>query len=206
MAKCECTAEYKRLLIKTILYRILGLTITIVTVYIILGEIDIASGIGITDFVVKTINYYIYEAIWHKIRWGHDQNGDTRLRSVVKAVILRIEATLITLAVAYAFTKQIETSGWIAVIEMIQKIILYYCFERAWQYLKVWFGEDITIDGDTTIERRRQCCGWCQGTTDLPMQDIEMSMTSSYTSDSSVYSYALAMTDSSEFYFTDSDT
>jgi uncharacterized membrane protein len=57
---------------------------------------------------------------------------ETKARSVVKTILWRVIATLITWAVLYMFTGQIRESIEITVVAAIAGIIAYYIYERVW--------------------------------------------------------------------------
>ena len=57
---------FKRHLLKTISYRIVGTTITVSTIYILGGDIKLASLIGVGELLVKPIIYLIHERVWYK--------------------------------------------------------------------------------------------------------------------------------------------
>ena len=63
----------KRLLVKTILYRIMGLTITFLVSYFFLGEIETSIGISIFTESIQTLLYFINECAWNLIDW---ENGN----------------------------------------------------------------------------------------------------------------------------------
>lgn len=61
---------------------------------------------------------------------------DIRIRSLIKTVTWRILASLDTFLIAWFVSGSISVGGWIATIEVITKIILYYFHERAWNRVK----------------------------------------------------------------------
>jgi len=60
----------KRSLLKTISWRALATTATILIVYIFTRELVISLGIGIVEVLLKMALYYGHERIWEKVRWG----------------------------------------------------------------------------------------------------------------------------------------
>ena len=63
--------DIKRHALKAISYRFLGTLQTMIISFIFTGSITISSGIGIVEFIIKPINYFIHERIWYKwIRFG----------------------------------------------------------------------------------------------------------------------------------------
>ena len=61
---------------------------------------------------------------------------DIRIRSLIKTISWRILASLDTFLIAWFVSGSISVGGWIATIEVITKIILYYFHERAWNRIK----------------------------------------------------------------------
>tara|TARA_B100000674_G_scaffold482912_1_gene486027 strand:+ start:111 stop:356 length:246 start_codon:yes stop_codon:yes gene_type:complete len=62
----------KRMLVKTIIYRIVGATITFLVSYFFLGEISTSIGISFFTEGLQTIMYFINECAWNVIDW---ENG-----------------------------------------------------------------------------------------------------------------------------------
>ncbi|QLD89154.1 DUF2061 domain-containing protein [Natronomonas salina] len=60
----------KRAIVKTILYRIFMMLITMIVAWLIVGNINDAINIGIITNILKTITYYTYERLWDHIPWG----------------------------------------------------------------------------------------------------------------------------------------
>jgi uncharacterized membrane protein len=60
------TPDYKRHILKTISYRILGSTITVTTAFILGAPIELASLMGVGELLIKPIFYFIHERVWFK--------------------------------------------------------------------------------------------------------------------------------------------
>lgn len=60
------TPDYKRHILKTISYRILGSTITVTTAFILGAPIELASLMGVGELLVKPIFYFLHERVWFK--------------------------------------------------------------------------------------------------------------------------------------------
>ncbi|TFF94059.1 MAG: DUF2061 domain-containing protein [Promethearchaeota archaeon] len=56
--------DWKRSIIKTIIYRIITLFLGTLTAYIGTGDIASAGGVALLTEAVQSVNYFIYEAIW----------------------------------------------------------------------------------------------------------------------------------------------
>jgi adenylylsulfate kinase len=62
--------------------------------------------------------------------------------SVIKAISWRIFATLVTMGIVYALTREIKLAASVGAIDILLKITLYYLHERAWN--KVFWGKSKT--------------------------------------------------------------
>jgi uncharacterized membrane protein len=60
----------QRSLLKTILWRVVGTLITLVTVFMFTGEIRQATDITLVVAAFLAVGYYFNERIWDKIQWG----------------------------------------------------------------------------------------------------------------------------------------
>ncbi len=62
---------------------------------------------------------------------------DTVYKSIVKSLSWRAIATLVTMTVAYAVTKQLEFAATIGVADTIIKLGAYFAHERLWSRVRV---------------------------------------------------------------------
>jgi uncharacterized membrane protein len=60
----------------------------------------------------------------------------THARSIMKAVSWRMTGTLDTFIVSFLVTGNVTIAGSIAAIEILSKILLCYCHERAWAMIR----------------------------------------------------------------------
>jgi len=61
----------KRHIAKAVTYRIVGTLTTFIISYIFTGNIIVSSAIGISELIIKPLNYFIHERVWYKyIRYG----------------------------------------------------------------------------------------------------------------------------------------
>jgi len=136
--------SHARSLIKGISWRFVATTDTIVVVALVTWfnghmSIDHAIKIGLYEFFIKYVVYYLHERIWENLRSGE---GLEKSRTLKKAISWRIVATTMTFAIA-AFVLngpsgeegQGSVAGIafaIAIVEFFSKFILYYFHERIW--------------------------------------------------------------------------
>jgi uncharacterized membrane protein len=62
--------ERKRAIAKTLCYRVIMVTITVLVAWAIVGDVSDAVNIGLVTNVVKTATYYGYERLWDHVAWG----------------------------------------------------------------------------------------------------------------------------------------
>jgi len=60
----------RRTVVKTVLYRLLMLLITVGVALLFTGAVDQALQIGLAANAVKTGTYYGYDRLWSRIAWG----------------------------------------------------------------------------------------------------------------------------------------
>jgi len=59
-----------RTAVKTALYRVLMILISIAVAFAVTGRVDHALGIGLATNAVKTLTYYGYDRLWAHVEWG----------------------------------------------------------------------------------------------------------------------------------------
>ena len=62
-------------LIKSIVYRLFGTIATFFIALFFTGEFLISSGIAVSELIVKTALYYLYERFWNKVSWGRQNKN-----------------------------------------------------------------------------------------------------------------------------------
>jgi uncharacterized membrane protein len=60
----------KRTIVRMITYRVTAWLFTILWTWMILGDITKSTGFATTLHLLLSIDYYIHERIWLKIKWG----------------------------------------------------------------------------------------------------------------------------------------
>ena len=58
--------SYKKTIIKTLIWRVIAISITILTGWAVSGDWRFGLAVGSIDTVLKTIGYFGYERIWIK--------------------------------------------------------------------------------------------------------------------------------------------
>ncbi len=62
---------------------------------------------------------------------------DAHHRSILKALSWRVIATLATMSIVFAFTREVVLSVGVGAVEVVIKLILYYFHERIWGILGI---------------------------------------------------------------------
>ena len=87
-------------------------------------------------FYVKTLFYYLHERVWLLIKWEtrikRKKHFDTKIRSLVKTITWKLTATIITVAVIFAYSEDLSFSINSGVLINLIKAFLYYFHERIW--------------------------------------------------------------------------
>ena len=65
------TETRKRSIVKAVTYRSLATIATFTLAFAFTGSIEIATSIGLLDFVVKFAIYFINERLWNLTSWGY---------------------------------------------------------------------------------------------------------------------------------------
>lgn len=60
----------KRILVKTISWRVAALISAFAIGYALVGDFAISTGIALAQMVVNTVLYYVHESVWGNIKWG----------------------------------------------------------------------------------------------------------------------------------------
>lgn len=62
--------SHVRSLAKAITFRVIATLITVLLVFVFTGSPVISVGVGVLDFVVKLLFYYMHERIWNTLSFG----------------------------------------------------------------------------------------------------------------------------------------
>ena len=67
--------EHKRSAAKTVSWRVIATSTTMVLVYVFTGEFELAAGVGIGDVLLKVLFYFLHERAWNRIAFGRSLVG-----------------------------------------------------------------------------------------------------------------------------------
>lgn len=65
------TEKKTRSLVKGITWRITASSITFILAFFFSQDIHVSLSIGVGDFIVKYIAYFLHEVGWSKVKWGY---------------------------------------------------------------------------------------------------------------------------------------
>ena len=111
----------KRHIIKSITWRIVGTTDTIILSWIISGNPLTGLKIGAIEIFTKMILYYLHERVWHRSKIKKNNK-----RHLFKTVTWRTLGTLDTIIIAWVITGNGLSGLKIGLAEVVTKMILYY--------------------------------------------------------------------------------
>ena len=73
--------RHVRTVFKTLSWRIVATSTTVLLVYLFTKDIVISAGVSIMEMAVKTIIYYLHERVWNTINFGRKIPNPPRPKS-----------------------------------------------------------------------------------------------------------------------------
>ena len=125
----------KRHVAKTISWRLIGTTDTIVLSWLISGNLSLGLQIGVFEVITKMIIYYIHERLWF-----NSSMLNSNKRHLAKTFSWRAFGTLDTFILGSIITGNPLTGLKIGGAEVVSKMLLYYGHEKIWY--KINYGLD----------------------------------------------------------------
>lgn len=74
--------------------------------------------------------------LFHSKNDNYYKRGETKRRSIIKAITWRTLGTIDTIVISYVLTGEIKVALSIGGIEIFTKMILYFFHERIWNMIK----------------------------------------------------------------------
>jgi len=71
--------QHRRTLVKTITWRVVALTTTIIVVYAYSGDVKGSLVIGVGANFIKMFLYYVHERMWNRVRFGRDKSPEYQI-------------------------------------------------------------------------------------------------------------------------------
>lgn len=66
--------NHSRSLMKSITFRIMATSTTILLVFVFTSNLTTSLGVGAVEIILKTAIYYLHERIWSKLKYGLKEN------------------------------------------------------------------------------------------------------------------------------------
>ena len=117
----------KRHFAKTLTWRFIATTDTILIAFLISGDLTSGLKIGGIELLTKMILYYLHERIWFKTTLEN-----SRIRHLIKSFSWRFIGTIDTIIISGVVLGNFFSGGKIGLIETFTKVFLYYLHERLW--------------------------------------------------------------------------
>ena len=64
----------KRSLVKSIIWRIICIAVSIITAYFLTRKVDLSVAIGTTYNAITMVLYYFHERLWNRLEWGKQKD------------------------------------------------------------------------------------------------------------------------------------
>ena len=64
----------KRSIVKSIIWRIICIIVSIITAFLLTEKIDVSIAIGTTYNAITMVLYYFHERLWNTLKWGKEKN------------------------------------------------------------------------------------------------------------------------------------
>lgn len=78
--------EQKRSMLKTLSWRVVSTSSTMLAVYILTGHLDLTVGVGLLDIFLRTPLYFFHERAWDRVSFGRTLSGKVKLATRIPAV------------------------------------------------------------------------------------------------------------------------
>ena len=127
---------HTKTLAKTITYRIVSTIINILLTPTFGGNTLQAITMGGLMMSTAVIHYYLYDRLWLYIPWQRSAAGDdSRTRTLIKSVIYRMSALLVTAAIArMVFADTNLVAIMMASVKFVVNLAAYYGVERLFNW------------------------------------------------------------------------
>jgi len=72
--RCFLMEKNVRSLAKSVTWRVVATSTTILLVFFFTGNIVVSTSVGALEFMVKAVIYYIHERVWNLSNFGRDKS------------------------------------------------------------------------------------------------------------------------------------
>jgi uncharacterized membrane protein len=139
----------KRHVAKSLTWRLVGTTDTMLLSWFISGDFSVGLKIGAFELLTKMIIYYFHERLWFK-----SSIENSNKRHLLKTFSWRAIGTLDTVLLGWLVTGNPLTGFKIGSIEVFSKMLLYFGHEKLWY--KINFGLDLRNKGKRLKKIQKQ--------------------------------------------------
>ena len=127
--------QYKRHLLKTITWRFIATSDTILIAWVLTENLSFGLKIGSLEVITKMVLYYLHERFWLK-----SMIKNSSKRHLFKTFSWRAIGTLDTIFLSWIITGNPLAGLKIGSAEVFSKMLLYYGHEKLWY--KINYGLD----------------------------------------------------------------
>ena len=125
----------KRHLFKTVTWRVIGSTDTLLISWFFSGDLSVGLQIGAAEIITKMILYYVHERLWFRSKIQSPNK-----RHIIKTFSWRTLATVDTFILAWIISGNPLIGLKIGISEVFTKMFLYFGHEKLWY--RINFGLD----------------------------------------------------------------
>lgn len=129
----------------------MSIATTVIMTLLFGGSIEQAWSMGLIVLIIGSTHYYLYDRLWLYIPWKRSTEGnDSRVRSIVKAVIYRVTAMMsIAITARLVFADSNLIAFLVAFGKFILASITYFVIERVFNVIE--WGKVKPVEVDTSI-------------------------------------------------------
>lgn len=124
------SVSFKRHILKSITWRIVGTIDTIILGWILTGKVSTGLSLGLVELATKMGLYFAHERIWFKVRVFRE--ASSKIRHILKTITWRFVGTMDTMFLGWLISGSAEVGLSIGGLELFTKMLLYYIHERIW--------------------------------------------------------------------------
>ena len=151
-SKVTTQETHLRTIVKAAIYRVMSIVTTVIMTLLFGGSIEQAWSMGLIVLIIGSTHYYLYDRLWLYIPWRRsDEGNDSRVRSIVKAVVYRITAMM---SIAITARLVFADSNLIAFLVAFGKFILasvtYFVIERVFNLIEWGKVKPVEVDSTNT--------------------------------------------------------
>lgn len=144
----QVTETHLRTIVKSAIYRVISIVITIFLSLAFGATMTQALQFGAVSLFIGSIHYYLYDRLALLVPWGRTDGNDSRLRSIVKAVIYRITVLIVIMITArIIFVDSNLIAFLMASVKFVTHAITYFTLERVFD--RIQWGKISTTKEET---------------------------------------------------------